>query len=108
MYEYSFFDRFGDYGRKTGQGYCAVTFGIGVGISGIEGVGKPIKYSSTGTPPLTRFSYSAVFYLMRFFDHQNRVIFLSNTGFSMAKGQKKVSKIFFFRFLPAISFFASF
>ena len=46
MYEYSFFDRFGDYGRKTGQGHCAVTFGIGVGISGIEGVGKPIKYSS--------------------------------------------------------------
>ena len=37
---------------NTGQGHCAVTFGIGVGISGIEGVGKPIKYSScTFTKP---------------------------------------------------------
>ena len=87
MYEYSFFDRFGDYGRKTGQGHCAVTFGTGVGISGIEGVGKPIKYSSTGTPPLTRFSNSPEFYLTRFFIRNSKkfqkilqalIFFLSN------------------------------
>jgi hypothetical protein len=34
-----FLERFGDCGRKTG--HCAVTFGIGVDISGIEDVGKP-------------------------------------------------------------------
>ena len=39
MYEYSFLDSFGDHERKTG--HCAVTFEIGVGISGIEDVGKP-------------------------------------------------------------------
>ena len=42
------------------------------------------KIHNTGTPPLTRFSYSAVFYLTRF-GHQNRVIIPSTTVFSCSK-----------------------
>ena len=59
-----------------------------------------------GTPPLTRFSYSSVFYLTRFFEHQNSVIFLYKAVFSWPK-PKKMSKIFFQIFFPFffISFF---
>ena len=41
------------------------------------------EYVSTGTPPLTRFSYSAVFYLTRFFEHQKpRNFSIYRGGFS--------------------------
>ena len=65
--------------------------------------------SSTGTPPLTQFSYSAVFYLTRFFEPQNRVIFLSNAFFSWGKVKKVFSTIFFFPiFVLFLSTFVTF
>ena len=43
---------------------------------------KHLLYNGTGTPPITRFSYTAVFHLTRFFKTKVRVKILSNADFS--------------------------